>query len=90
MSIFRNIGFIVLMALLITVPWFACGLTIWGMYFVGLVALLTLTEWYSVKHSGKTISRIFWEFKNDHPQKAWVIGGSLSVAWGLLMLHLFT
>ena len=90
MSIFKEFWAVLLMALFFTVPWFACGLTIWGMYFVGLVVLLALTEWYSIKHNGKTISRIFWEFKANHPRKACMIGISTSVAWGILMLHLFT
>lgn len=87
---FRSFWTVIFMALLITVPWFAFGLFIWGLYFVSLVVLLGITETYSVKHYGKTISRLFWEFKSKNPKKAYLIGGSLTVAWGILMLHLFT
>ena len=76
------------MAALFIVPWFVAGLTIWGI--LATVILLTVVgfEAYSIAKNDKTISRIFWEFRDEHPKTAYGILTCCSLGWIALVIHL--
>ena len=85
-----KLGSICLIAALVmmTVPWFLAGLKIWGWLFLGIAALVLLTEWYSIKHNGKTISSLFGDFYDSNPKTAVGVLLSVSCGWLALVAHL--
>lgn len=76
------------MALALIVPWFIAGLNIWGWLAICVALLVIGFEIYSTIKNDKTISKIFWEYKKNHPVGAWVVFGIASIGWVLLGYHL--
>ena len=83
----ETISLIAMLVFLIA-PWFLAGLNIWGWLFVCVAALVIGFEIYSTIKNDKTISKIFWEFKEKHPRTAWAVFGAASIGWLLLGIHL--
>jgi hypothetical protein len=78
------------MFIMFIIPWFIAGLYIWGWLFVALCSLVGIWEAYSVIKNNKTISRIFWEFRDEHPKTAYGVLCGISIGWILLIVHLLS
>lgn len=76
------------MAIFLIVPWFIAGLYIWGWLSICVALLVIGFETFSIIKYGKTISRIFWEFKSQHPRTACAVFGAATIGWVLLGVHL--
>lgn len=59
---------LIAMVVITTVPWFIAGLNIWGWLFVVIFGIVGLFEGYSVWKNDKTISQLFWKFREEHPK----------------------
>ena len=81
------ISLIVMMGCLIA-PWFIAGLNIWGWFAVCVAAVTIGFEIYSVIKNDKTISQIFWEFRDEHPVYAWIVFLIASLGWIILGYHI--
>ena len=81
------LGLILMMAFFIA-PWFIVGLNIWGWLFACAGILVGIWEAYSTIKNDKTISQIFWDYRDENPVKAYVVLGFASLGWVLLILHL--
>jgi hypothetical protein len=61
--------------------WFLLG--VFAIFFV----CFGLMEWLSVAKTKKTISQHFWALKKSNPVGAWIIAGSMLIAWLALLWH---
>jgi hypothetical protein len=84
----KDVSVLLGMLAFLIVPWFIAGLNIWGWMAVCVAALVICFEIYSIIKNDKTISRIFWEYKEKHPIAAWIVFGIASIGWILLGYHL--
>ena len=81
---------LIAMVVITIVPWFLAGLNIWGWLFTVIFGVVGLFEAYSVHKNDKTISQLFWKFRDEHPKSAYAVLASVSVGWILLIVHLLS
>ena len=62
----------------------------WWLFSVFMVFFVCfgLVEWLAVKKTGLSVSQHFWEFSKKNKVKAWIVLGSMLVAWLALLWHL--
>lgn len=87
MKILEMVGLFSIAALFIA-PWFLAGLVIWGILFSVIFCTVLGFEAFSIFKNDKTISRIFWEFRDKHPKTAYGILTCSSLGWIALVIHL--
>jgi hypothetical protein len=85
----EGLGLVAMLVMLIA-PWFIVGLPIWGWLFVVVGVAVGAFEIYSIIKNDKTISQIFWEFRDKHKWSAYGVLIGATVGWGLLIWHLLS
>lgn len=80
---------VIIMGLLFTVPWFIKKQWVWGFVFLTLMAVVGAWEGIMYWLYDKTISQIFWDFSMEHPKSAIGIGVCITIAYIILLVHLF-
>jgi hypothetical protein len=72
------------------IPFALAGLWWWFTFWWIIGGVLALTELVAKLKTGKTISQMFWVWKEKAPRwKKLLILGGMIVFWGYLIMHLY-
>jgi hypothetical protein len=77
--------FIITLAL----PFAFAGLWWWFWFWISLAALLGIFELAAYLKTKKTLSQLFWDWKDNHSVGKWWILAGLIGFWTYFLLHLY-
>lgn len=62
----------------------------WGLFggAAGFILSVGIAELISIRTTGNTVSKNFWNFSKEHPKSAIGVLGSLAVGTAILLFHL--
>ena len=67
--------------------WLA-GLHGWAWLWLAIAGVVGIAELWAKLATGKTLSQRFWAYRKEHPVRAWMLIGVLTLAWVGLLVHL--
>ena len=73
----------------LALPFALAGLWLWFWFWVAMAATLGIFEGIAYWKTGKTLSKLFWNWKDKNPKKKWFLFAGMVAFWTYLLLHLY-
>lgn len=80
---------VLIMCGLFVIPWLLKKQWAWAGFFGTVVVLLGVWELGMKLVTGQTLSQVFWDYSQAHPRTAIGIGVCITIAYIILLVHLF-
>lgn len=74
--------------LFLALPFYLAHLMWWFWFWVGLAVLLGIFEAASAIKNKRTLSQLFWKWKDENPKAKWFVVGGMALFWAYLLAHL--
>jgi hypothetical protein len=58
-------------------------------FWIGMAIILAIFEGISYLKTGRTLSQLFWKWKDENPKNKWWLLAGMIIFWTYLMLHLY-